>query len=298
MKTMTATMKFPQIEHEGATGELGRTFTDIEDTLRVPWVAFACRVMAGFPGFLVQAFQAAKPHFSTVHSERAADAIRRMAVMPGTGLRDPREKLNAMGWTDKKIGELMVVLDAFNYGNPKYLLLITGWCETIQGRLPRGEPLLASDMQPIPRGRPAGVPSMHHMIHEDKASPEVLALYDRITRMHYHHGPASDYRVLANYPDFLNLAINDVLTPVVRTVDYDLKQRDLVQAAREWVHSLPAPAGVSPAALLSSCSPHEIAGLTGLLFMYQRFIADITIDVIRLKQLFDGEAAAGANPFQ
>ena len=55
--------------------------------------------------------------------------------------------------------------------------------------------------------------------------------------------------------------------------------------------------GVSAEALMKTCTPHEIAGLTGLLFMYQRFIADITIDIIRLKQAFDGDVAAGTSQF-
>jgi hypothetical protein len=37
-----------------------------------------------------------------------------------------------------------------------------------------------------------------------------------------------------------------------------------------------------------SLSGPEIAGLTGLLFMYNHFIADITIAMTRLKQAFDG----------
>jgi hypothetical protein len=41
----------------------------------------------------------------------------------------------------------------------------------------------------------------------------------------------------------------------------------------------------------------ESAGLTGLLFMYNRFIADITIAIIRLKQAFDGAESATENKF-
>ena len=37
--------------------------------------------------------------------------------------------------------------------------------------------------------------------------------------------------------------------------------------------------------------------MTGLLFMYNRFIADITIAVIRLKQAFAGAADATENKF-
>ena len=289
--------KFPQVEHQDATGALKETFDDIEDTLRVPWVAFACRVMSNFPGFLPQAFCIAKPHHSTRYAERAADALRRSAVMPSAGLRDPRPSLRALGWTEEKIRELILVLDAFNYGNPKYLLLITGWSEAMQGRHPAGKSLSPEDAAPIPRGKPREVPSMHHMVDEDSASADVLALYRRIKDIHYHHGPSSDYRLLANYPDYLRQALTDAIAPVARTAEYDARQRDLIVQARDWVRTLPGPVGVGPEALFATCSPRDIAGLTGLLFMYQRFIADITIDIIRLKQAFDGDAAAGASPF-
>jgi hypothetical protein len=46
-----------------------------------------------------------------------------------------------------------------------------------------------------------------------------------------------------------------------------------------------------------SLSGPEIAGLTGLLFMYNRFIADVTIAMIRLKQAFDGTVSATGNKF-
>ena len=289
--------KFPQIEHEEATGELKETYDDIEATLRVPWVAFACRVMSAFPSFLPRAFCVAKPHHSTRHAERAADSIRRNAVLPNRGLCDPRPQLKALGWSDGKIKELILALDAFNYGNPKYLLLITGWSEAIQGRNPSGKSLSGEDAMLIPRGLPAGVPTLHHMVDENAATAEVLGLYQRVKDIHYHHGPSSDYRLLANYPDYLSIALNEAIAPVARTPEYDAKQRDLIAEAREWVHNLSGPVGISAETLLKTCKPHEIAGLTGLLFMYQRFIADITIDIIRLKQAFDGDVAAGTSPF-
>ncbi|MDP9396655.1 MAG: hypothetical protein M3P96_01920 [Actinomycetota bacterium] len=67
--------------------------------------------------------------------------------------------------------------------------------------------------------------------------------------------------------------------------------------ARELVRGFPTPAGPARAALADVCDPSQIAGLTGLLFMYQRFIPDVTIDMIRLKQAFDGPEAATASPF-
>jgi len=40
-----------------------------------------------FPGFLPQAFRAAHARFSTRHAERAADSLRRNALLPNRGLR-------------------------------------------------------------------------------------------------------------------------------------------------------------------------------------------------------------------
>jgi hypothetical protein len=55
--------------------------------------------------------------------------------------------------------------------------------------------------------------------------------------------------------------------------------------------------GVSWRVLESKSSSSEIAGITGLLFLYNRFIADITISVIRLQQAFEGASSATANKF-
>ncbi|MEP7206283.1 MAG: halocarboxylic acid dehydrogenase DehI family protein [Casimicrobiaceae bacterium] len=292
-----ASPKFPQVEHHEAAGDLKATFDDIEATLRVAWVAFACRIISGFPGALPRLWQAAKPHFATRYTERAADALRANALLPRGRMDDPRRKLKASGWTDDKIRELLVTLDAFNYGNVKYLLLITAWSEALQGRDAEGAPMSAADARPIPRGLPDGVAPMHHMVEENQASPEVIALYDRVKRMHFHHGPSSDYRLLANYPDYLTLALDDVIGPVVRTPAYESKTAALVAEARDWVRDFPAPAGVGPSDLAPACKPHEIAGLVGILFMSQRFIADITLDILRMKQAFDGDDAAARSPF-
>ncbi|MDP9480901.1 MAG: hypothetical protein M3R38_35430 [Actinomycetota bacterium] len=79
--------------------------------------------------------------------------------------------------------------------------------------------------------------------------------------------------------------------------EYDALARALLVRARELARGFPSPAGVGREALADSCSPSEIAGLTGLLFMYQRFICDVTIDMVRLKRALDGPEAATVSPF-
>ncbi len=292
---MTTYEKFPQVDHGEATGELKATYDDIRATLRVAWVAFACRVLATFPGYLPLAWRAARPNFETRYAERAAVTLRRQSMLP----EDPPDlgpELRELGWDDARIDVVRRSLDALNYGNPKYLLLITGWSEALQGRPCGGGDEASQDTARVPLGPPAGVAPLR-LVDPDTASPEVQALFKRVTDLHYHHGASSDYRVLANWPDYLRLALDRVLEPAVRTEEYDAVARSLLGQARELVRGFPTPAGVGRDAVAASWSNSEVAGLTGLLFMYQRFICDVTIDMVRLAQAFDGREAATTSPF-
>ncbi len=293
---MTTYRKYPQVDHADATGELKEVYDDIQATLRVPWVAFACRVLATFPGYLPLAWRAAQPNFATRYAERTVDALRERSLLPGPNPPDLRPKLRELGWDDARIDALRRAVDAFNYGNPKYLLLLTAWYEAFHNRPSGGAEHSQEDAAPIPRGLPEGVAPMQ-LVDPNTASPEVQALLKRATDLHFHHGAASDFRVLANWPDLLRLALDQVLEPVVRTEEYDAVARALLVQAREQIRGFPAPAGVSQDVLAETCSPSELAGLSGLLFMYQRFISDVTIDMIRLKQAFDGPEAVTTSTF-
>ena len=293
---MATYRKFPQVDHADATGELKEAYQDIQATLRVAWVAFACRVLATFPGYLPLAWRAAQPNFATRYAERAADTLRERSLIPGSNPPDPRPKLQELGWDDTRIDAVRRAVDALNYGNPKYLLLLTAWYEAFHNRPSGGADLSPEDAAPIPRGLPEGVAPLR-LVDPDTAPPEVQSLLKRATDVHFHHGAASDFRVLANWPDLLRLALDQVLEPVVRTEEYDVVARALLVQAREQIRGFPTLAGVSQYELAETCSPSELAGLSGLLFMYQRFISDVTIDMIRLKQAFDGPQAATTSPF-
>jgi hypothetical protein len=134
------------------------------------------------------------------------------------------------------------------------------------------------------------------MVDPRTVSPRVGELLGRVTDMHLHHGPSSDFRVLANWPDFLQVALDDVLAPVVRTAPYEATAHALLTRAREQVRGLPAAAGLGPDAALTVCTETEVAAVTGLLFLFQRFIVDVTIDMVRCAQALDGPTAA-TSPF-
>jgi hypothetical protein len=290
--------KFPEIDQADARGKLAQIYDDIEFTLRVPWVPFAIRVMSLFPDFVPDAWQMVKPQISTVYAEKGADLVREASIIPGPPPPDPRPKLRAAGRSDEEIGKISRALDYLNYGNPKGMILITAWNEAWNERA-AGSPansLPAAEARHLPGGLPDGVGKLH-LVDPDRAPPDVHELLHQAKDLLLHHAPMSDYRVLAAWPDFLRIAIEDILTPVALTADYKETARRVRATARNHVAGFSDVGGVSRAQMSDSLSGQQIAGLTGLLFMYDHFIADITIAMIRVKQALDGAASATENKF-
>jgi hypothetical protein len=293
---MSPRPKFPQVEYADACGALKQTYDEMQAVLRVPWVMFAARSLAVFGDFVPAAWRAARAGFATRYAERAADELRTLAVLPVEDPPDPRPRLARLGVAEPEVAEVRRALDALNYGNAKYLLLITAWCEGIQGRSCGGEGAGPGGDAHLPSGTPAGMPALE-LVDPRHAPVRVQGLLERVTDMHFHHGPSSDFRVLANWPDFLDVALDDVLGPVVRTPPYEATALTLLDRARQRVRGLAVPAGLAPNEALEVCTEAEVAAITGLLFMFQRFILDVTIDMVRCTQALDGRETAVASPF-
>nr|4N2X_A Chain A, DL-2-haloacid dehalogenase [Methylobacterium sp. CPA1]4N2X_B Chain B, DL-2-haloacid dehalogenase [Methylobacterium sp. CPA1]4N2X_D Chain D, DL-2-haloacid dehalogenase [Methylobacterium sp. CPA1]4N2X_E Chain E, DL-2-haloacid dehalogenase [Methylobacterium sp. CPA1]4N2X_F Chain F, DL-2-haloacid dehalogenase [Methylobacterium sp. CPA1]4N2X_G Chain G, DL-2-haloacid dehalogenase [Methylobacterium sp. CPA1]BAF64754.1 DL-2-haloacid dehalogenase [Methylobacterium sp. CPA1] len=290
---------FPQVDHHQAKGQLAEVYDDIHNTMRVPWVAFGIRVMSQFPHFIPDAWAALKPNIETRYAEDGADLIRLNSIVPGPVMPNPTPKLLRLGWTESKIEELKTALDLLNYGNPKYLILITAFNEAWHerdtgGRAP--QKLRGRDAERIPYGLPNSVEKFN-LLDIEKASDRTQTVLRDIRDAFLHHGPASDYRVLGVWPDYLEIALRDSLAPVALSAEYDETARRIRKIAREHVKGFDKPAGVAWRDMTEKLSAEQIAGLTGLLFMYNRFIADITIAIIRLKQAFSGPEDATANKY-
>lgn len=299
MSQRSVIQKFPQVDHHQATGKLAEVYDDIHNTLRVPWVAFGIRVMSQFDQFVPQAWAALQPQISTLYAEEGANKVREASIIPGPAPADPTPKLLQLGWTSADIDELKAALDALNYGNPKYLILISAWNEAWHQRDAGGltnKPLEGSKAKFLPYGLPEGVKKFK-LLDEDEVDDRTQRVLRDIRDASLHHGPASDYRVLAKWPDYLEIAFEDALKPVAITSEYDQTFWKIRKIAREHIRGFAKPGGVAWRDLTDQLSPEQIAGLTGLLFMYNRFIADITIAIIRLKQAFGGDSDATENKF-
>jgi hypothetical protein len=298
MTVLPPISKFPEVDQADARGELGNIYDDIEFTLRAPWVPFAIRVMSLFPAFVPAAWHMLKPQISTMYAEKGADLVREASIVPGPPPGDPRPKLRAAGRSDEEIGKIGQALDSLNYGNPKGLILITAWNEAWNERAAgsHANVLTAAEARQVPRGLPDGVEKFH-LIDPDRATPDVQELLRQAKDLLLHHAPMSDYRLLATWPEVLRIAIEDILAPVALTAEYEETARRIRAIARKRVAGFSGVGGVSRRQMSDSLSGQQIAGLTGVLFMYNRFIADITIAMIRVKQAFAGTSSAIENKF-
>jgi hypothetical protein len=127
-------------------------------------------------------------------------------------------------------------------------------------------------------------------VDQGDASGELAEIYDDIRFTLRMPWVPFAIRVLSLFPAFVPAAWQK-LKPQISTA-YAEKGADLVREA-----GFSDVGGVSRRQMSDSLSEPEIAGLTGLLFMYNSFIADITIAMIRVKQALDGASSATANKF-
>lgn len=77
-----------------------------------------------------------------------------------------------------------------------------------------------------------------HLIDPDLAALDVQQLWRQVKDLFLYHAPASDYRVLAAWPGFLRIAVEDILAPVALTAEYEETARWIQAIARNHVAGL------------------------------------------------------------
>src|SRR5258708_9496107 len=234
--------------------------------------------MSQFPAFVPAAWQVLKPQISTLYAEKGGDLVREASIIPGPPPPDPRPKLRAAGRPDEEISKIREAIDSLNYGNPKGLILITAWNEAWNERA-AGSPansLSAAEARQLPYGLPDGVEKLN-LIDPDRAPLDVQELLRQAKDLFLHHAPMSDYRVLAAWPDFLRIAVEDILTPVALTAEYEETARRIRAIARKHVAGFSAGGGGTRPQISKSPNGPAIARLIRLNFLLKRFTSDITL---------------------
>ena len=283
-------LTFPEILEDQATGEVRIAYEEIKRTLGVSMVNFFWRAMAVHPNFFLRMWAQLKPNAESQYLETKADELRALALLADSN-RLPRldKKLRRQGWSSAKLDDLRQKVNSYRYVSAKLLLLVASIDESLaQGRI--GGTGILSD-----RKKRTGVVGSPDLPMAALGSPPIgtLRVLADIKAVHHWHGIASGYRTLALYPDFLKLAWQEVVRPVVRNKEYNSKANELYWISVNYGRHLPFQLNLSREWLaevgIRETEGDEIKTKVGL---FHGFISDFLIDVQRIKASLDGASKA------
>ncbi len=265
----------PEILEEEATGLLKDVYSDIKFVLKVPIVNFIFRTLALYEPFLTEGWKQVRPNMLTIEGARAANALRHPKITQNV----PKIQW-ASFYNSQNIEMIKGILDVFSIVNPKLLLIVSSWSEALANRPNSGLEQVAGTINP---GIISSLPKIQLLqIPQAPASTRNLML--DIARKHEVLDVASDFRALAHFPQFLSQGWSH-LRPYVGSDEYVTLQSNLKSQAIEWSKKLPYPVTLNRIDLESIYSPREIAGIMGLVSLYQNFIPSLIIDIEFLRKM-------------
>ncbi|WP_163970383.1 halocarboxylic acid dehydrogenase DehI family protein [Oceanobacillus halotolerans] len=267
----------PEIFESEAQGKTAYIYQDIKYVLKVPVVNFIFRTMALYDKFFSVAWKEVRQNMLTVNMEEAVQLLR----FPPISIQPPN--INWSNYDEQTAAQIRNIIFTFNYVNPKLLLIVTAWSESLANRPIKG------DMKTIKGFIEPGVfpflPKID-LLHIPEAPPPIKKLLLDIADVHQSVDVASDFRALALYPEFLDESWQ-YLKPYVRSDEYKVISARLRSKAAKLAHQMPYPVNVNRSLLENYYNDAEIAGIYGLVSMFKSLIADLIIDGEYLRRMID-----------
>lgn len=266
----------PEVVESEAHGVVKEVYEDIKYVLKVPIVNFMFRALAHYPEFLTYAWQQIRPNMLTVNMESASNRLRFPNI---------RTQVPAFDFTNaynpQTLQHIKNVIAAFQYVNPKLLLIASAWSEGLGNRpiIPQKENLGQIE--------PGVFKSMPHieLIHIPSAPFYLKQLLLDIAREHHSYDVASDFRALARYPQFLEVAWH-YLKPYIGNDEYTILKSKLLKQSVSFVHQdMPFPVTINSHQLARIYTPAQIAGIMGLVSLFQHFLPGLIVEVEFIRRL-------------
>ncbi len=268
----------PEIYEFDAKGNLNHLYHDIQFVLKVPVVNFIFRTLALYETFLSIAWGQVRPNMLTNEMEAAARQLR----YPNLTVDVPKINWNYV-YDLSTIERIKRVIFTFNYVNPKLLLIACSWAESLSNRPIRGSQNYSELNKP---GVIEGLPKIH-LVNLNDTDFYVQRLLADIMKTHHAYDAASDYRALANYPEFLSESWKG-LKPYVGSNEYNLQKANLKTEAIELVHDRMAfPVTVNPDSLHRIYNSEDIAGIMAIVSMFQNLLPSLIIEGEYFRRMID-----------
>ncbi len=270
--TIVAIHPVPEYSADAA---LRARYEEMKSAFRVPWMGVVAMAHAHYRSFYDCLWQglreiALSSLFARHCRELRAETEAAAAALPATSLVG---QLGDRGYAPREIEEIRETIEVFSAGNYPYLLLASVSRLLLAGGSLAGSGPLEPDQAPaLPSGRPV-LMEAHH------ASAETRALFERIKQRLDLPFVNTDYRALARWPSYFELAWAG-LEGVLRSPAHEAACSALHRRAVEIAIGLPNPASLRADALRAAAQndadPAEVAAMAEL---FQWLLPELCVNV-------------------
>ena len=286
---------FAEADEQTAPAELQAAFAETRTVLRVPFLDLLWRVLAEQPDFFLAAWAWLAPILGSEAAERAADDLRRGAVIQ-LAIGVPAHRAFRGDLSRWEIGaddrqRISNYNMAEHYLLPKLLLATELMLSELRrdAEKPRARGAL---VEALPRGVAPGMPPIGPMNPAD-ARGEIVDLFAEIRMRHGSETLADYYRTIARAGDFLRIAWNP-LRPIVGDPEYTSQLRRLVQRSAQLCTELRT---LAIADLRAAAPPPSLETIRALNFFRNRLIPATLVELTIIKGLTDGPETATRNSY-
>jgi len=277
-----------------ADGDLLPAYADLKAALGVPWVGVITQAVAHYRPFFLRAWAQFSANAKTRYFERQCEHIRTLAVQQvqaGLPVVSQHARLQALGYSERELAQITATLDVFNAGNPPYLVLATAIKESLCfGRTLGGTPSGPDDL--LPRAPIGSTGTLPVMVEPHHAGSDVLALYGSIQTTLNLPFVNSDYKAMARWPSYLQLAWGD-LAPVVSCPGYKAARQQVHNAAMATVAHLPhAYTMRHTEALAAGLSDEAAQELMRVISLFQWLLSGLIVNVTQCQLALEPDVSS------
>ena len=230
-----------------AEGELAARYGDMKAVLQVPWMGVVTMAFAHYPNFFGELWRGLRPLCASQPFVDAVGELRNFCEENVLALTPPPlgGRLAETGYDEREIDNIRAMIEIFSHGNFPYLMIATLTRSLLLG----GEFGGAGDSAPAFEGRHApNVTQPFVLMERHHADAPTQGVYDDIMATLGLPLVNTDYRALARWPSYFDLAWSDLKSSAVTAPHKALADRVFARAL-ELAGGLPNPGGFTAAAL-------------------------------------------------
>ncbi|MHB0977115.1 MAG: halocarboxylic acid dehydrogenase DehI family protein [Candidatus Aquicultorales bacterium] len=193
-----------------ANPEISAVFSEIRESLSIPWTPALFQALAAYPEYLNLAWNTIKPAVMTDEFRSDAFGIREVAEGSVQANHKPKRTLADAAVLDLEddLDDIREVLHVFRFGDPKLSIIASALNRSFMGErvgsADQGTPAEETNEERFVRS------VRIEMVEEDQAPAQVRAVFDDIKATFETPVLNSDYKALANWPNFLQMAWEDL----------------------------------------------------------------------------------------